>query len=68
MAEKKEVTVHVAESTYEEWRVAAERDYDGLSDLVRTAVRRELDGDHDGTTVEDLSISEVLEYLRNPYD
>lgn len=46
MANWQQVNVRVRESTYEEWREAAESEYGGLSDLVRTAVRRELEGHH----------------------
>jgi hypothetical protein len=60
----REVIVRVDEATYEEWQTVAEADYDGIEDLVRTAVEREIAGDHDG----DLTMSELLERLRNPYD
>ncbi|PSQ58037.1 MAG: hypothetical protein BRD23_07935 [Halobacteriales archaeon SW_9_67_25] len=62
----REVTVRVDEVTYEEWQTVAEseEEYDGVEDLVRTAVEREMAGDHDG----DLTMGELLERLRNPYD
>jgi len=59
---EREVTIRVKEATYEEWRTVAEREYDGMDDLIRTAVRREIDGDHDPT------LSDILESLRNPYE
>lgn len=46
MTDWQQVNVRVRESTYEEWKEAAESEYGGLSDLVRTAVRRELEGHH----------------------
>jgi len=46
MADWQQVNVRVRESTYKEWKKAAESEYGGLSDLVRTAVRRELEGHH----------------------
>lgn len=62
MGEKREVTVRVDEATYEEWQTVAEREYDGMSELIRTAVDREIAGEHD------LTLLELLERLRNPYD
>jgi hypothetical protein len=61
VSDRREVTVHVDAATYEEWAAAADSEYDGMEDLVRTAVRREIDGDHG------LTFSELLETLRNPY-
>jgi len=60
----REVTVRVPASTYEEWQAVADEEYDGMADLVRTAVERELAGEYD----RELTFSEVLERLRNPYD
>ena len=62
MSDRREVTLTVDAATYEEWQAAAQEEYDGMEDLVRTAVRRELDGEHD------LTLSEILERLRNPYE
>ncbi len=59
----REVTVRVDEATYREWEAVADTDYDGIEDLIRTAVEREIAGDHG-----DLTFSELLERLRNPYD
>lgn len=60
----REVTVRVSASTYEEWQAVADENYDGMADLVRTAVEREIAGEYD----RELTFSEVLERLRNPYD
>ncbi|PSQ49144.1 hypothetical protein BRD19_04745 [Halobacteriales archaeon SW_7_65_23] len=37
MSDRREVTVHVDAATYEEWAAAADSEYDGMEDLVRTA-------------------------------
>ena len=66
MTDRKQVTVGVDAATYEEWQAAAESEYDGMADLVRTAVNRELAGEHDGN--EDMTMSDLLERLRNPYE
>jgi hypothetical protein len=65
---EREVTIRVEEATYEEWRTVAEREYDGMDDLIRTAVRREIEGEHNANGTEDVTLSEILEALRNPYD
>jgi len=44
----KQVNVRVRQSTKSEWEEYAETEYGGMSDLVRTAVRREIGGDYDG--------------------
>jgi len=66
MTDRTEVTVRVDADRYEEWKAVAEREYDGLSDLVRTAVENEIDGRSDED--ETMSFSELLETLRNPYE
>jgi len=43
----KQVNVRVRQSTKSEWEEYAETEYGGMSDLVRTAVRREIGGDYD---------------------
>ncbi|MFB6201015.1 MAG: hypothetical protein ABEI98_03290 [Halorhabdus sp.] len=63
MTDRRQVTVRVDASTYEEWKAVAESEYDGMSDLIRTAVRHELADDHD-----ELSVGEILEALRHPYE
>jgi hypothetical protein len=62
MTDRRQVTVSVDAATYEEWAAAAERDYEDIEDLVRTAVAREIAGEHDAT------FSDLLERLRNPYE
>ncbi|PSP82466.1 hypothetical protein BRC83_09195 [Halobacteriales archaeon QS_1_68_17] len=63
MSDRREVTVSVDASTYREWRAVADEEYEGMEDLVRTAVENEIDGRRD-----QLTMSELLEALRNPYD
>jgi hypothetical protein len=66
MSDWQQVNVRVKEPTYEEWKEVAEREYGGVSDLVRTAVRREIDGQHAGasggeTAAESETLTELLE-------
>ena len=68
MSDWQQVNVRVKEPTYEEWKQVAEEEYGGLSALVRTAVRREIDGAHTGaggvgSSVESESINEVLQAI-----
>ncbi|MFK8212435.1 hypothetical protein [Haloferax volcanii] len=68
MSEWQQVNVRVRESNYEEWKEYAESEYGGLSDLVRTAVRREIDGQHAGASggesaAESETVTEVLEAI-----
>lgn len=68
MSEWQQVNVRVREANYEEWKKYAEREYGGLSDLVRTAVRREIDGQHAGASsgesaAENETVTEVLEAI-----
>jgi hypothetical protein len=68
MSEWQQVNVRVRESNYEEWKGYAESEYGGLSDLVRTAVRREIDGQHAGASsgesvAESETVTEVLEAI-----
>lgn len=67
-----QVNVRVKESTYEEdWKPAAKSEYAGMSDLVRTAVRREIDGDHDrqsgdgGSSEVVTEVAEAIDSLEN---
>jgi len=64
MTDRRQVTVSVDAATYEEWEATAERDYEGIEDLVRTAVAREIAGEHD----DEATFSDLLERLRNPYE
>ncbi|MBP1985850.1 hypothetical protein [Halolamina salifodinae] len=63
----KQVNVRVRESTKERWEEYAQTEYGGMSDLVRTAVRREIAGDHDrentGTTTDPGMVTEVAESI-----
>lgn len=68
MSEWQQVNVRVRESNYEEWKEYAESEYGGLSDLVRTAVRREIEGQHAGASgdesaAESETVTEVLEAI-----
>ncbi|MFQ3320772.1 MAG: hypothetical protein ACI80F_002859 [Natronomonas sp.] len=68
MSEWQQVNVRVRESNYEEWKEYAESEYGGLSDLVRTAVRREIDGQHAGASggesaAKSETVTEVLEAI-----
>ena len=68
MSDWQQVNVRVKEPTYEEWKEVAEREYGGVSDLVRTAVRREIDGQHAGasggeTAAESETVTELLESI-----
>jgi len=68
MSEWQQVNVRVRESNYEEWKEYAESEYGGLSDLVRTAVRREIDGQHAGASsgesaAESETVTEILEAI-----
>lgn len=58
--------IRVKESTYDEWKDVAESDYGTISELVRSAVRREIDGHHgtantDQTPAGEETITEVAE-------
>jgi len=68
MTDRERITVRVTAARYEEWKEVAEREYDGMDDLIRTAVRREIEGEHNANGTEDVTLSEILEALRNPYD
>lgn len=68
MSDWQQVNVRVKEPTYEEWKQVAEEEYGGLSDLVRTAVRREIDGAHAGASggesaAESETMNEVLQAI-----
>jgi hypothetical protein len=68
MTDREQITVCVTAARYEEWKDVAEREYDGMEDLIRTAVEREIEGEHDTKKREDVTLSEILEALRNPYE
>lgn len=66
MSDWQQVNVRVKEATYDDWKETAEKEYGGLSDLVRTAVRREIDGQHAGASAgesaaESETVREVLQ-------
>lgn len=66
MSDWQQVNVRVKEATYDDWKKTAEKEYGGLSDLVRTAVRREIDGQHAGASAgesaaESETVREVLQ-------
>jgi len=65
MSDWQQVNVRVKESTHKYWKETAEAEYGGLSDLVRTAVRREIEGHHSGaqageSAAESETVQEVL--------
>jgi hypothetical protein len=65
MSDWQQVNVRVKEPAYKEWKEVAETEYGGLSDLVRTAVRREIEGQHTGASdgesaAESETVNEVL--------
>jgi hypothetical protein len=62
----KQVNVRVRQSTKADWEDFAESEYGGMSDLVRTAVRREIAGDHDrqsGDSASSEVVTEVAEAI-----
>jgi len=67
----KQVNVRVRQSTKADWEDYAESEYGGMSDLVRTAVRREIAGDHDGQSGDSASadvvteVAEAIDRLKN---
>ena len=48
-SEWEQVNIRVRPDTQKEWKEAAESEYGGMTSLIRTSVRRELEGDHGGS-------------------
>lgn len=61
-----QVNIRVREHNYSEWKEAANTEYGGITDLIRTSVRNEINGEHDATAVDteatgDSVVTEIAE-------
>jgi len=69
MTDWQQVNVRVRESEYEDWKEYAESQYGGMTDLVRTAVRREIDdhyaGESGGSGEMVQEVAEAIDSLEN---
>jgi len=73
MTDWQQVNIRVKEPTYNDWKQTAEEEYGGITGLVRTSVRREIDGHHGAVSGEEAGstsglgteIAETVDRLEN---